>query len=431
MKGTSIMKDLLSYKTIRILNIAETIIFYEKNITYDDIQKLNDCSRKTVNDDLEYIYSSWNHLVDLNFENSRISSNNNSIYDLMSLKRHLFEKEVKIQFLISIFLNPNSDMPYHSKTLNYSESHLRRQIAAINIYLEKFSSSIFFDKDKAGYLIKSNNEMSTSFMISQLIKVSRKKYLMPPLDQDDFNSLSSYLGNPFEFIPDDEKLDMNTFFQVILIRKNQGFNINDSIKKLRKEHQNLLTQPDIFERVIKRYADVFNLQFVDKDVHLIKDIFLSLAFKSKLAPFEIDNFMNRFKYFYTSFKIENKNTSRMFELLLNEIKKDNKIDYIPYYYELAFLFYTHVHALRSFKSLKIAVSSDFGNFHSESLITSLLKHFPSHKFTRYVDNKQYDLVISTNDRLKNVEKDIIVKVSDYISVRDIEKIYNKIYIKLD
>lgn len=336
MKGTSIMKDLLSYKTIRILNIAETIIFYEKNITYDDIQKLNDCSRKTVNDDLEYIYSSWNHLVDLNFENSRISSNNNSIYDLMSLKRHLFEKEVKIQFLISIFLNPNSDMPYHSKNLNYSESHLRRQIAAINIYLEKFSSSIFFDKDKAGYLIKSNNEMSTSFMISQLIKVSRKKYLMPPLDQEDFNSLNTYLGNPFEFIPDDEKLDMNTFFQVILIRKDQGFNIEDSITNLRKEHETLLSQSNIFEKVVQHYMRTFNLRLVESDLDLIENIFLSLALKTKLAPLEIDNFMNRFEYFYTSFKLENKNISQAFERILIQIHENYNIDYTPYNYELAF-----------------------------------------------------------------------------------------------
>ena len=422
------MIQLLSYKTQRSLNIAEAVITNNFPITYLEIQKLNNCSKKTVRDDLHYLKSQWSHLVDLELNANAVKTNYSNIYDLMLLKCNLFRGEVKIQLLLSIFLNPNLNIPQHSKKINYSESHLRRQITPINKYLKKFSCKIVMNREIQGYFVQSTNEVLTCFMISQLIKVSLNKKVLPPLQGEEFEEINKIFQEPFTFIPDEEKLDMDTFFQTILIRKKQGFYSQESIDRLQSEHVKLKSSSKLFEDAIDKYSLVFNKVLNDEDRLVITDIFVSIAIKTKLAPDEIDNYMNRFTYFYDSLKKENKKMTQIFESIVDEINTNYKIDYSSYVYELAFFFYTHIESLRSFKSLKIGVFSDFGVYHGRSLIISLVKHFPVHNFQYYNINEKYDLIISTQNKLDDVSQQKIIKVSDYITIRDINNIYTSIYL---
>lgn len=93
-------------------------------------------------------------------------------------------------------------MPEHAARINYSEPHLRRQISPINSYLKDFEAQITLNYKTKGYLIESTNEVLTSFMISQVIKSSNNKRLLPPLNKSAFQALNDAFKNPFSFVPD-------------------------------------------------------------------------------------------------------------------------------------------------------------------------------------------------------------------------------------
>lgn len=422
------MKQLLSYKTIRVLNIAEALVVKNRPITHEQIQVQNDCSKKTVQDDLHYLKTQWGHILDFTMHSNSITTDSNNIYDLLLLKSYLFQGEIKIQFLLNLFLNPNLNIPEHSDMINYSESHLRRQIEPLNNYLRTFESAIVMDTKSKGYYIHSENETLTTFMISQVAKVSHNKELFNSLNTESFDVLNKAFKKPFEFVPDEEKQDMDIFFRAILVRQEQGFNCEEDILKLQSEHANLLNKSKLFNQAIDKYSQKFNRVFGDKERETLKDIFISIALKTKLAPMEIDNYMNRFTYFYESLKKENPLTTKSFETIVQEIKENHRIDYTSYVYELAFFFYTHIQGLRSYKTLKIAVDSDLGKYHARSLITSLIKHFPMHHFELYDPKNKFDLLICTRNNFHDSDKSKIIKVSDYINLRDIDIIYRHIYL---
>lgn len=222
---------------------------------------------------------------------------------------------------------------------------------------------------------------------------------------------------------------MDTFFQVLSLRSDQGFNCKDSINNLKNTHEQLLDKHLIFEEAIDKYSQRFNKVLSEDERNIIKDIFISIALKTRLAPNEIDNYMNRFTYFYTAFKKVNKQMAHIFEMIVQEINDKNQLDYSNYIPELAFFFYTHINGLRSFKSLNIGVVSFFGKWHENSLIISLIKHFPAHNFKHYHQDQDFDLIISThNNNVKENHTDQTIKVSDYLTLKDIDKIYNRIYI---
>ena len=394
------------------------------------IQKLNQCSIKTVKDDLLYLKEAWSHVFDFAYDSDFAHSINSNIDDLMVLKQKLFQNEVKIQLLLSIFINPNLTMPEHAAKISYSQSHLRRQIKPLNNYLQDFNSQITLNYDTRGYIVESTNEVLTSFMFSQVIKSSDNKILLPPLNKLSFQAINDALNNPFTFVPDEEKQDMDTFFQVLNLRSDQGFNCEDSIRDLRKTHQTLLDKHHVFEKAIDTYSQQFNKVLSVEERSIVKDIFISIALKTKLAPKEIDNFMNRFSYFYASLKKVNQPMAHMFELIVEEINEKHQLNYSNYLPELAFFFYTHITGLRSFKSLNIGVLSFFGKWHENSLIISLIKHFPAHTFNHYREHDDFDLVISTHNTVKASHKSKTIKVSDYLTLKDIDKIYNRIYIDI-
>lgn len=135
------LKQLIKYKTQRILKIAESLMIENNPVNQLDFQKSNQWSIKTVKDDLLYLQEEWSHVFDFVYNSDYAPSINSNIDDLMVFKQQLFQNEVKIQFLLSIFINPNLNMPEHAARINYSESYLRRQITSVISYLKDFEAN--------------------------------------------------------------------------------------------------------------------------------------------------------------------------------------------------------------------------------------------------------------------------------------------------
>ena len=101
--------------------------------------------------------------------------------------------------------------------------------------------------------------------------------------------------------------------------------------------------------------------------------------------------------------------------------------------ELAFSLHTDIPNLNHFAVRNIGVYSDFGSSHALSLVSSISNHFPNQNINLYKENSPYDLIISTKDlRIPNTNC-TLVKISDFLTMRDIAAIYNEIHIenKLD
>ena len=91
------MKDLLSYKSIRTLQIAEKLINTHDYISYSEFQELNNCSNKTVYDDIQYLKETWDDILELDIIINKVRSKKTSVYDLMKMKSKMFHDEIRVK----------------------------------------------------------------------------------------------------------------------------------------------------------------------------------------------------------------------------------------------------------------------------------------------------------------------------------------------
>lgn len=160
------MKELLSFKSIRLLQIAEKLITSDNYVSFDEFQKINACSNKTVYDDLKNLKDEWNDLLEIDIIKNKARSEKTSISSLISMKQKLYQQEIKIQLLLNIFFYPDNDLLDMSLMMNYSDSYLRTQISQINLYLIKFKSQVTHDKINKTYYLESQDNLILLSMIS-------------------------------------------------------------------------------------------------------------------------------------------------------------------------------------------------------------------------------------------------------------------------
>ena len=421
------MKQLLSYKALRLLKIAETITVYENTLTFDKIKVINDCSSKTVLDDLNYMQENWNHLINFEIKKYGIKGNSTSVHDLMIFKCEVFHREIKIQFMLNLYLNPNLTIQEHAKQLNYSESHLRRQLNPINNFLQQYSNKIVFNPETNGYFVQSDDEILTCMMLTQIIKVSLNRNLLPELNQEDIKISDSMPKIIKEIMPESEKLDIEIFYRVILLRTLHGNYSNKYTEELEKTFFEYYALKEDFDNITLNYANNAKLEISQKDIDTSTRILVTVANKANFVSRNIDNFMNRYDYFYRTFKNQSKDHVQFLEDHFKHLGKQYNINFSNFLPELIFHTYTHVINLRQFVSFSFGVYSDLGIHHSNSLIKTLYKRFPYLEFNHYEENADVDFIISTKDLANLSDNEKVIKVSDLLTLRDISTIYTAIY----
>ena len=424
------MKDLLSYKSIRTLQIAEKLINTHDYISYSEFQELNNCSNKTVYDDIQYLKETWDDILELDIIINKVRSKKTSVYDLMKMKRKMFHDEIRVKLIINVFFNPYLDMLDHSLMLEYSDSHLRSQVKQINKYLKLHNLSIEFDKSKKGYYIKTESSNILVVFISELIKVSENEIFLQELSESEMSEFNKFTESFTNFVPKlqlRELLNLTKIQKTIMTQQNLIFGQGKNIKNVEK---NMKMYNETYITYLKPYMKEHNMNISEEQLILMTDIFVILSLKLQVAPKRVDNFLNRYDYFYDSFSEDNPHFVEIYENALIELHKKTNIDFRNYKTELLFHIYTHVRTLRDYKEYYIGVYSDLGSAHIESIILSLAKNFSLHHFERYSESNHYDLILTTSNDLKNINLSSTnhVKIADYITHQDIFNIYQKIYI---
>ena len=420
------MKNLLSSKTIRLLNIAEALIIQERVLSNLDISTINKCSLKTVNDDLIYLDTHWDHLLEMKFINSVVSTSCSSRFDFQVLKRNLYKQEIKIQLIIHLYLYPDLQMIDYAEMLNYSESHLRRQIKPINNYLERYDSQVEYNKLSYKYKLRSPNKLELAFLISQLIKKSLHQHLLTNFDTSKKEEYITFIKNESGFIHDNYNEDLELLYKVLIQGSEHKLIISNHFYLISDVYALAQNKKTIFQNDLTSYCKLHNIYIEKFEEETIIDILVLIFSKSRIFPHKIDNYWNRYNFFKQSLTLKKINSFNLYEEFSKFMCDKHNINQ-SYQDELNFLLYTSIQSVRHSTPYSIGVHSDLGHYHAKSLAYSCSKHFSSHNIEIYEDKKNYDLIVTTQNSMTGISEDKLVKVSDNLRLTDITKIHQFIY----
>ena len=162
-------------------------------------------------------------------------------------------------------------------------------------------------------------------------------------------------------MPESEELDMNILYRVISLRKLQGNFTKAHTETLLNTYKRVLKFKEPFKDITRNYVKRTKVNIEDEDLETLSMILISIAFKSSFTSHNIDNFMNRYNYFYRTFKLKSKDHVKFIDNHLTALGEMFNIDFSNFLPEIIFHSYTHSTILRKFITVKFAVYSDLVN----------------------------------------------------------------------
>ena len=263
------MKELLSFKSIRLLQIAEKLIISDSYVSFDEFQKINECSNKTVYDDLKALKDEWNDILAIDIIKNKARSEKTSTSSLISMKQKLFQQEIKIQLLLNIFFYPKNDLLDLSLMMNYSDSYLRTQISQINLYLVKYETEILYDKKNKTHYLESQGSLILLSLISELIYASGYDSEMLKLGTRYTEVYDQYISS---FDNKIKKQDLETLFKPVKIEE---FLINKSNTQVKSKevYEEALAFESLFSLYLREYFLINQFQIDDDEFQMPSIIF--------------------------------------------------------------------------------------------------------------------------------------------------------------
>ncbi|HEY4544758.1 MAG TPA: HTH domain-containing protein, partial [Tissierellaceae bacterium] len=97
----------LSAKDRRHLNIIEYLVFKENYISVYEIEKLNQCSNRTVYNDIEEIYQRFGKQLDASFSKNVLKIRNISSGNYEQIQKKILNKSTEINVMKTVFEKSN------------------------------------------------------------------------------------------------------------------------------------------------------------------------------------------------------------------------------------------------------------------------------------------------------------------------------------
>lgn len=417
------MIDLLSYQTIRLLNIAEYLITKSSSCSIDTLQELNQCSRKTVYDDLRLLQERWDWVLDLEVYQNHVTTHERSISKLIQFKQNLYHQELKINILKNIFCYPYTtvlDLTFH---LNYSESAIRKNIREINKYLKQIDLEIAHNDYR--YFLTGKSEHTVRFFVKELLNVSGFYDEIVHFSVEELNTFDQFVQkNELVFTENLKKEALSLYF-CILTREKQGFKDPYLMESSKQLQQDIHNYHHLIEVPINHFLNDNKLKITQYDYDLLTNILMMIGFSAKALPYHMDLYINRYQYFLNSFHQQNPSFTSSYLKYIQKLDVNTNIEFSRYSAEMLFHLYTHIET-RRYRVLKIGVYSDLGKQHANSILLSISKHFSGQKIELYDSNSQYDLIVCTD--ISEEFTVPFVTVSDFLTEEDFKNIYKAIFI---
>ena len=142
-------------------------------------------------DDLDFMFLSWGDLLDIEIDRVHISVKSKSVADYQYVKHELLGNEIGLNVIKYVYFNPDSSIYEIVENVNYSQSHIRKQIRLINKFLLRYKSKIVYNTQNRTYSILSKKEIALHYLIVEIMKITSSVEL-PELSQqqkNDFDQL--------------------------------------------------------------------------------------------------------------------------------------------------------------------------------------------------------------------------------------------------
>lgn len=417
------MVDLLSYQTRRLLNIAEFLITQSPSCSIDSLQDLNQCSRKTVYDDLRLLKERWPWVLNLEIHHNHITNHERSVSQLIQFKENLYHEELKINILKSIFCHPYSTILDLTFQLNYSESSIRKNIREINKYLKPLKMAIVHDDYH--YYLKGETEHTVRFFMKNLLSVGGFLNKGIYFSNEELAKFELFTRkNDLKFTENLKKEALILYF-CILTREKQGFNDQYFEQSSAYIQEDILFYQNLTKDTMESFLQENQLTITNYDYQLLINILVMIGFSARALPYHMDLYINRYQYFLNSFRKENPSFTESYIHYIQTLDEQTGIHFSRYAGEILFHLYTHV-STRRYRSLKIGVFSDIGTQHAQTILLFMQKHFPNQRSELYQPQSDYDLIVCTN-HLQEFNAPFVT-VSDFLTEEDIKNIYKAIFI---
>lgn len=429
-----IMKHLISAKTVRFLRIFEAN-YFASTVAIDSITEINNCSKNTVLSDLAEIYDTWHKILDIEVTQHYVSIKNIAMGDLINIKEIYYRQESAYVLLLNIFFYPNYSIYDHAIELNYSESHLRKSIIRINEFLSQAKAKIEYKKEgneSHPIIVAEDEVVFIHFMtgICMIAKVDLESY-------DTYSDEISVMEEIFKRLNLSLTTSMRDFLDNLQIisatRISQGFTTRDKLVLAYDKHYNCFEFSDfqrVYEKVLQnQLRDHFGEMYIlehKADFQMVVDVIVTMFLRIKISTKNVDDFLNRYEFFLKKYKMHNEAAYAAISDSFGEFKELLGKDFEDYYAEIMFNLYIHVINVRPKHKFKIGVYSDMGVSHASSMLFLVRTFFPIHDLEVFTPAHDYDLVLSTQQNIPELEGQNITLISDLPGVDDFKLIYNAI-----
>lgn len=456
------MKEILSFQEKRIINILSALSLSEMPLSILEIQAMNDCSDRTVINDIEKILDLWGQKLQVKQLENTIVNENKSTGLLQECIYDVVKDSLLSNLLLSIFFHPEEKIQFHADMVHISVSHAQRSLTDLKPFLNKHK--LLISKNKGRHFLEGSSEVHLRFFIRELLSQKQKITDSFP-NKDMMMELFDITKKAFKdqgMVLNDLKVqEMTLALYLSILREKQGFKLIDAPDTFKdftfKIKQTLpFTKDEILEGLNLFSDAVFvyhqNLLLKERVLKYSQIAISNLSFHQNITDIKT---IAETIYLYMIFDYSNTvklekllDRSLIFGLQCQKMYKDNykEVDKQIGFLDLNLKNYIQGHLaqlifwvsleranshIRNTKS--IVIVSDLGLQHASDIKNFLEEHFNHHYFDMESSLqgfsqellkklKLYDCIISTTS-ITLETKIPIVEISDFISQHDLSRIF--------
>ncbi|MGM0240078.1 helix-turn-helix domain-containing protein [Enterococcus sp. AZ103] len=447
--------------------------------TIEDLMAATNVSRKTVIADLHYLEDHWSEYITMDYQKKLgyrlIQSKDHSIHDIY---RYILKDSSAFKLLEAIFFNPNRTAEYWKKTFHLSSASLYRLAQKI----QKVLNLRGMDLNKTPYRIEGKNERQIQIFFKRFFWEAYGIHEWPfKLDQKAVYNFVEQMNQDFHWEHGDvDRVDLAYAIAVTIVRSEQNY-LMVKVPRMTARHRKLIAlmekyKPDM-EKIIaplgyqlpEKWKEDFIItvfwwefawdnveeslrlrkigyDFVDQVItsfdftidnesrERINAAFIKTYMRHKIYPYPRYIFYNRSWYSSHILTQDHLFFGKVMEKILKDLEAktdcpwysmyfDHMITVVAFYWKDFFLQFDNLR-----KVVEVAVFSDLGRYHAESLANYLKAVFGKKIETKVQPDSFYYLkdpqtievdIYVANFTLKKIPNDKLFVVEDIPSYKNL------------
>lgn len=455
------MHHFLSFQDQRVLKIVKRVIVEDKDLTILDIQTMNNCSKRTVYNDLYFIEETWGQMLGYQIKGDQIYFENKSMGIMRIVVQKILQTNLSMQIMFELVIKPFQRAEDLAHKFYVSKSKVIREISAINQHLKPYG--LYIDKRKSFYFWHELNFDETRLRVHLSRLLWGQQAVINTIQFRDLDLFKDFMDTvviPPLVLNDLQKEKFMLLIYSAYLREAHGFHFTSSSRRKHPHHpiadlwgtqlyHHVLNFSDHFKDVLSENTlnnatvQSFTQSFLKQFQHnyqkddlrlLINNLSLQVQYYN-LFPYIGEQILNREQLFGYRFAKQNPVLFQKITQTVRYFEHESRISIKDYIFDIIF----HSSLLFPEKNIqsirKILVISDYGYRHAAFLKYKMIEHFPSldidcQSLDNYLQNQefanQYDIIVSTWPNIHNIDKPWII-VGDVLSDQDFRKIFQKLY----